>query len=70
VALYLRDIRIEIEAWGDLEARVRGRGRLLLRLFHTEADAKGVREFVRRLEAGKEGGDRVSEHEDEREYER
>jgi hypothetical protein len=27
-----------------------------------DADTKGVREFVRKLEAGKEGGDRVSKN--------
>jgi hypothetical protein len=31
-----------------------------------EADAKGVHEFIRRLEAGKERGDRANENEQDR----
>jgi len=34
--------------------------------YYIEADAKSVREFVRDFEAGKDGGDRMSEHEIER----
>jgi len=34
--------------------------------YYIEADAKGAHEFVRDFEAGKGGGDRMSEHEIER----
>jgi hypothetical protein len=56
---------VEVKVFGDKVILDEGEPRfltctLLFDTLDTEADAKGVRDFARRLEAGKEGGDRVS----------